>query len=63
MVYDIIIENGILVDPLKKTHQKGTIYIKNDKILSPPNEKEKVEYKQKINAEDVYKRQELQLQY
>ncbi|WP_302826387.1 amidohydrolase family protein [Anaerofustis stercorihominis] len=54
MVYDIIIENGILVDPLKKTHQKGTIYIKNDKILSPPNEKEKVEYKQKINADGYY---------
>ncbi|EDS72018.1 amidohydrolase family protein [Anaerofustis stercorihominis DSM 17244] len=54
MVYDIIIENGTLIDPLYNIHQKGNIYIINDKIVSPPKDNEKIEYKQKIDASGHY---------
>lgn len=51
MKYDIIIENAVLIDPSKQSRENGTLYILKDKIVKAPNKDEKIEYKQKINAQ------------
>ena len=35
MVYDLIVKNGIVVDPLRKIHKKQDIYVKNEMFVLP----------------------------
>ena len=54
MVYDIVIENGIVVDPLETSKEKRNLYIRNDKIVKGPEKNEEVICKQKIDAKGCY---------
>ncbi len=54
MKYDIIIENGTIIDPLRNIEKKEDIYIIKDKIVSKPSKDESVSYKQKIDASGCY---------
>lgn len=54
MVYDIVIENGIVVDPLETSKEKRNLYIRKDKIEKGPGKNEEVICKQKIDAKGCY---------
>jgi len=54
MLYDIIIENGTIIDPFRNIHRKEDIYIIKDKIVSKPKDNENVQYRQKIDASGHY---------
>ncbi len=53
MMYDIILENGILIEPGSSENKKGSIYIKNNKIVSCEN-KEEAKAKQRIDVKGCY---------
>lgn len=54
MKYDIIIENGTIIDPLRNIEKKEDIYIIKDKIVNKPSKDENISYKQKIDASGCY---------
>ncbi|WP_290770910.1 amidohydrolase family protein [Anaerofustis sp.] len=54
MKYDIVIENGTVIDPVRKTNKKENIYIINDKIVKAPQNNENIEYGQKIDASGCF---------
>ena len=53
MIYDIIIENGMVLDPKENTLKQDTIYIIDDKIVNV-KDGDDIKYKQKVDAKGCY---------
>ena len=55
MVYDLIVKNGIVVDPLRKIHKKQDIYVKNEMFVLPKvDSKGEMHAKKMIDATGCY---------